>query len=132
MSVHTNQVASVLRRAVQDIISRGLSDPRVRGMISITDVRLSDDLADATIFVSVLPKDRAELTMHGLKHAVPHIRGELGNRVQMRRVPRLSFKLDDSLKREAQILASIRETGVDEDDAEPGSEEHSTPEENAT
>ncbi len=107
MTVHNDQVASVLRRAVQEIISRGLNDPRVRGMISVTRVRLSDDMADATVFVSVLPVEHADLTMHGLKHAGRHIRYELSGQLKMRRVPRLSFSLDDTLKKEAGVIAAI-------------------------
>jgi ribosome-binding factor A len=109
MSLHTDQVASVLRRAVQQVITRGLNDPRVRGLISVTKVHVSGDLADATVSVSVMPAEQAELTLHGLRHAARHIRTEVGRSVQMRRVPRLSFKLDESLKNEARVIAAINE-----------------------
>jgi ribosome-binding factor A len=109
MSLHTDQVASVLHRAVQQVITRGLNDPRVRGLISVTKVQVSGDLADATVSVSVMPAERAELTLHGLRHAARYIRTEVGRSVRMRRVPRLSFKLDASLKKEAQVIAAINE-----------------------
>jgi ribosome-binding factor A len=99
----------VLRRAVQQVISRGLNDPRVQGLISVTQVQVSDDLADATVLVSVMPAERAELTVHGLRHAARHIRTEVGRSVRMRRVPRLSFRLDESLKKESRIIAAINE-----------------------
>ena len=107
MSVHNDQIASVLRRTVQEIISRGLNDPRVRGMISVTQVKVTDDLRTATAFVSVLPAEHAELTVHGLRHAAQHIRTEIGRKVRMRRMPQLVFKIDESLKREAQVFAAI-------------------------
>ena len=101
--------ASVLRRAIQQVLSRGLNDPRVQGLVSVTRVQVSDDLSDATVSVSVMPAERAELTMHGLRHAARHIRTEVGRSVKMRRVPRFSFRLDESLKKEAQIIAAIDE-----------------------
>lgn len=132
MSVHTEQVASVLTRAVQDVLMRGLNDPRVRGLISVTGVKVSDDLANATVMISVLPADQAELTMHGIRHAARHIRREVGNRVRMRRVPQLSFKLDRSLKRQSEVLAAIDAAMRDEhhrtDDAgQPPPTEESAP-----
>lgn len=107
MSRHRDQVASVLARAVQGVLSRGLNDPRVRGLASVTRVDVSPDFANAVILVSVMPEEHASRTVHGLRHAAPHIRSEVGKRVRMRRVPHLTFKLDESLKRESRILAAI-------------------------
>jgi len=109
MTMHLNQAASVLQRAIQQIISRGLNDPRVRGMISVTGVKVSEDLARATVSISVLPAEQAELTVRGLQHAAAHIRYQLGKAVRMRRVPHLTFKLDEALKKEARIIAAINE-----------------------
>ena len=107
MSVHGSQVASVIQRAMQRILARGLSDPRVRGLISVTDVKVSDDGAHATILVSVLPEHHAELTLHGLRHAAGHIRTLLGREVQVRRLPRLAFRLDKSIKKQAEVLTAL-------------------------
>ncbi len=97
----------------------------------MTRVRLSDDMADATVFVSVLPVEHADLTMHGLRHAGRHIRYELSEHVKMRRVPRLSFSLDNTLKKEAGVIAAINRSvredekegrGIDEDHEKRGTE----------
>jgi ribosome-binding factor A len=104
---HSDQVESVLTRAVQEVLSRGLNDPRVRGMVSVTGIVLSADGRDATVMISVLPAEHAKNTMHGLRHAQQHIRTEAGKRVRIRRMPRLEFKLDQSLKVEAEVLAAI-------------------------
>ena len=77
MTVRNVQVASIIQRAVQVLLTRGLSDPRVRGLVSVTRVSVTPDLAQATVFVSVIPNTRAELTMHGLRHAAKHIRSAL-------------------------------------------------------
>jgi ribosome-binding factor A len=107
MSVRADQIAAALRRGVQDVITRGLSDPRIRGLVSVTRVALTSDLADAVVYVSVLPDDAAELTLHGLRHAAPFFRTELARRVPMRRIPRIEFRIDRSLKKEAEVLAAL-------------------------
>ncbi len=107
MNQHQEQVGSTLRRAIQDVLSRGLQDPRVQGLISVTSVQLSADQSEATVKVSVMPEDRADLTLHGLRHAARHLQSQVAKRVKMRRVPRLSFRLDQSIKKEAAIHAAI-------------------------
>lgn len=103
----TQQVAGEVRRAVQEIISKGLSDPRVRGLITVTEVTLSDDLRSATIMVSVMPEEHEELTMHGLRAASRYIRREAGELVAMARLPDLAFKGDKRFKRQAAVLDAI-------------------------
>lgn len=107
MTLHTQQVASVIQRAVQAVLTRGLNDPRVRGLISVTQVKVSADLAEARVFVSIVPAEHAELAMHGLRNAARHVRHEISSTVKLRRVPRISFHLDESLKKEADVLAAI-------------------------
>jgi len=109
MSVHKEKTVSVLSRAIQSVLSRGLNDPRVRGMMTVTDVKVSDDMANATVMVSVFPEEAAELTVHGLCHAAQHIRTEVGNSVRIRRMPHLTFKVDRRLKRESSVLSAINE-----------------------
>jgi ribosome-binding factor A len=99
-----------LRRAVQDVIARGLQDPRVSGMITVTDVRLTDQLDRAVVSVSVFPAEREDLTLHGLRAAAAHIRREAGRFMHAPRggrLPALEFKLDRSLKRQAEVLGAL-------------------------
>lgn len=108
MSRRSEQLASNLREAVQEVINRGFHDPRISGLITITSVRLSDDLVDATLTVSVLPHEREDLTFHGLRDAIPFIRKEIGKKIDSKRLPRLSFKLDSSLKHQLGVLEALR------------------------
>jgi len=109
MSHRTEQITSTIQRAVQTVISRGLNDPRVRGLVSVTKVVVDDDLAKATVFISVMPAERGELTMHGLRAATKRIRRDVGGVIRLRRVPRLSFRLDDSIKRQSELEQSLKE-----------------------
>ncbi|MCH2135028.1 MAG: 30S ribosome-binding factor RbfA [Phycisphaerales bacterium] len=115
----------VLQRALQKRLAKGLADPRVRGLISVTRTSLSPDRADARVWISVLPEAHAQLTLHGLQAAAAKIRKELGETVRMRRLPRLHFLLDDSIKKEAQVLRAIDEGRARDRDA--GTNEETTP-----
>jgi ribosome-binding factor A len=108
MSTRTEKIGSVLHHAIQNVITRGLNDPRVRGLISVTKIEVAPDLADAQVYVSVLPAERSELTMHGLRGAAGHIQRAVAPAVAAKRMPRLHFRLDDSLKKQATLDAALR------------------------
>lgn len=108
MSVRLKQIASSLRAAVQERIIRGLNDPRVRGLVSITNVDVAPDLSEAYVSVSVLPGEHAGLTLRGLESAAGHLRGEIGRSLGLRTMPRLVFRLDETLKKMAAIDAALR------------------------
>ena len=109
MSFRPDQVASSIRRAVQSELGRGLHDPRVRGLISVTKVSVDRDLSNATVLVSVLPAKHASLTLQGLQHAAARIRARVGKAVRMRHVPSLSFQLDETIKKQAEFDAALAE-----------------------
>lgn len=104
MSRRQDQFAAVLREAVQEVIEKGLNDPRVQGMITVTGVRVSPDLADAFVSISVLPEEKQTLTMHGLKAGTAYIWREVGKLVDSRRLPKLFFEVDSSTKTQARVL----------------------------
>ncbi|MGD9691853.1 MAG: 30S ribosome-binding factor RbfA [Phycisphaerales bacterium] len=107
MSRKSDQVAAALKRAVQDVIARRLADPRLSGLITITEARVSPDGAQATFLVSVFPHDREKLVLQALEHSVEHIRHEAGNLIQIRRMPKFTFRLDESLKKQGETFAAI-------------------------
>ena len=104
------QVAGEIRRAVQAEIARGLNDPRVQGLVSVTDVELTPDLAQARIKVSVLPEQKASLTLSGLRAAAGFLRRRVMDETRIGRVPTLVFEVDERFKREAALDSAIRST----------------------
>jgi ribosome-binding factor A len=100
-------VASTIQQAVQQVLAKGLADPRVDGLITVTKVTVSDDLKAATVWVSVLPQERQKLVVHGLSHAAAHIRRQVGDLVSLKQMPTVSFRLDESLKREAEVYRAL-------------------------
>lgn len=117
MSRRQEQFSSVLRNAIQAVIDRGIQDPRISGMITVTEVRVSEDFADATILISVLPADRQELTLHGIRSATMHIRREAGKNVDSRKLPRFHFDLDSRTKKQAAVIDALLKV---QDDRERG------------
>lgn len=110
MSQHRlEQVASTLQRALAGALARGLSDPRVRGMVSVTRVEVSPDLRHASVFVTVMPQEHEKLTLEGLKAAAIHLHTVIKPQLQMRIVPHLHFKTDTQLKKEMSVLQAIGE-----------------------
>lgn len=122
MSRRADQVSSVLRRAIQSVLVEGLSDPRLDAMITITGVRVSGDLQEAVVSVSVAPEEKAELALHGLRAASGFIRRQAGERVAIHRPPRLVFKLDKAYRKQQEVLAAIAE--VARERSEPADHPH--------
>lgn len=107
MSRRTQQVSSLLERAIQDVISRGLHDPRISGLITVTGVDVASDMTKATVNFTVIPEERESLTWHGLQGAAGYIRRQVGEMVRMRRVPDLTFRIDANAKEQAAVLGAI-------------------------
>ncbi|MFN0131801.1 MAG: ribosome-binding factor A [Phycisphaerales bacterium] len=106
-SKSNDQLAARLQTALQTLIARGLQDPRVSGLVTITDVTVTPDGAYADIAVSVLPADRQDLCLHGLKSASRHLRHEISNAIRDRRLPEFRFRLDQGPKKQAGVIEAL-------------------------
>ncbi|MEZ6232570.1 MAG: 30S ribosome-binding factor RbfA [Phycisphaerales bacterium] len=104
-----DRLSHALRTAVQEVLGRGLADPRARGLITVTEVEVSPDARNATVYVSVFPEDRVTLTMHALRDAEGFVRREAADLVRTRTMPVLTFKFDDRIKKEAAVLRAINQ-----------------------
>lgn len=101
------QLSSVIHRAVQTIIARGLADPRLEAMITVTSVKVTEDRQTAVVNVSVLPEKHESRVIHALRDAARHIRRQAGDLVEIHRLPDLAFKLDRSAKQQAELLDAM-------------------------
>jgi len=101
------RVASTIQRALQEALARGLADPRIQGVVTISDVRVSADLRHATVRVSVYPEEEETLTMHGLRSAARHLQHAISDKLELRRTPELRFELDRGLKAQAAVLRAL-------------------------
>ncbi|PWM43025.1 MAG: 30S ribosome-binding factor RbfA [Clostridiales bacterium] len=96
------RVNEEVKRALSNII-REIKDPRVPSLISVAAAKVSADLKYATIYVSVLGTYDEKELMKGLKAAKGFLRKRLGEVMQMRAVPELTFEIDRSAETGARI-----------------------------
>lgn len=103
----TARVNEVIRETLADELER-LSDPRL-GLVTITGVKVSPDLRDATVFYSVLgPAEQHDDTREALRSAGSHLRAELGRQVRLKYLPRLAFREDPAIEQGQRIEEIIR------------------------
>ncbi len=121
-SYRADQVGEQVREEIMSIIRRDLKDPRI-GFVSITAVRMSPDLRQARVHVSVLGNpDEQKASIRGLISAKGLIRHELGRRLQnLKFSPELRFELDSSIEYSVHISELLKEVlppnGTDQEQA---------------
>ena len=114
MSARTRKVESRIREIVGEEVAT-LSDPRLRGLVTVTGVRVSPDLANATVFYSVLSGESAEEAQEGLQSAAGRIQAALAAQTRLKRTPRLRFEPDPVVERANRIESALREVRSDDD-----------------
>jgi ribosome-binding factor A len=114
-SIRQLKVASQIQRLVAMILLRDVADPRIDGLVSVTRVQTTPDLREARVFISVLGGARTPATvLVGIASAARRIQTEVAKNLALRYAPRLSFHLDESLKKQAEILRQIDEAVRDQ------------------
>ncbi|HLH60281.1 MAG TPA: 30S ribosome-binding factor RbfA [Ktedonobacteraceae bacterium] len=115
------KLGELIALELSDLLRTRMKDPRV-GFASITRVEVSGDLRHAKVFVSVLgSENEQEDTIRALKHATGFLRHELASRLTLRYMPELVFKLDISIQEGARILELIRESEMEHQRVNDGS-----------
>jgi ribosome-binding factor A len=109
-SYRADQVGAQVQEEIMSIIRRDLKDPRI-GFVSITAVRMSPDLRQARVRVSVLGNpDQQKASIQGLVSAKGLIRHELGRRLEnLKFSPELRFELDPSIEYSVHINKLLKE-----------------------
>jgi ribosome-binding factor A len=89
------RMSARIKQIVASMIDTQIKDPRL-GMVTITDVRLTGDLHDATVFYTVLgDAEVREASARALASANGLIRSEVGRLIGVRYTPSLTFVLDE-------------------------------------
>lgn len=116
----TRRVEEQLRRDLAELIQHEIKEPGL-GLLSITEVKVSPDLSVAQVYISIIQDDSAtiEYTLETLNSYAGKVRGLLGKRMRIRRVPQLSFIYDDLVKKSNQ-LDQIIDRAVAEDRKKSG------------
>ena len=108
MSHRRAKVASALRNVVANLIQAELSDPRIRGLVTVTRVVVSPDLRLAKVYVTVLGTEgEQQSSLRALRHGAGHLQSLLKNHLEFRVCPKLDFRLDEELKESLATMALI-------------------------
>ena len=94
------KIAGIIQKDMAEVLQRAATEGGLKGtLISISKVYITSDLSIAKIYVSIFPNDKAADLLEGMKSNEPLIKHELAQRTrnQLRRVPHLTFYIDDSL-----------------------------------
>lgn len=125
------KIARVIKESVSRTIQQRLSDPRLSGLISVTEVDISPDSKNATVYLSILAADEKSQNQSftAICHAAGHIQAQLGHDLTGRSCPHLAFKRDVKVKKTLETLRLIEQVRhefhdepVDDEATEPNEE----------
>lgn len=92
-----SRLPAELKRVISEVIRNNVKDPRISELMSVTDVRVTEDLKFAKVYISVYGD--SEPTLEALKSARGYIRREVGRKIKIRNTPELIFVKDDSIEK---------------------------------
>jgi ribosome-binding factor A len=116
-SVRQLRVGEELRHIIAEIIGRGdLRDPDLAGRsITVSEVRVSPDMRNATVFVLPLGGGEEDLIVAALERAAPYLRGEVGRKLHLKYLPQLNFLRDISFDTAGEIDKLLADPAVARD-----------------
>ena len=123
------RVGEELRHALAQLLRPGeLRDPALRDAnITVTEVRVSPDLKNATAFVMPLAGQNSADIMAGLKRSAPFLRNRIAHSVELRQAPNLVFAFDTAFDSAARIEAVLHRPEVERDLQPPPENDHEPP-----
>ena len=99
----------MLKEEISEIVGYELEDPRVH-TTTVTDVRISDDLRDARVFVMVEgTEDEIQTALTALRHAAPYVRKQVGFSLNLRHAPEIHFVRDTVEEQGARVDKLLNE-----------------------
>ena len=110
----TERLGQLIQGIISSLILEAkIKDPRVTSFISITRVQVSRDLSYADVYVSnINEKANIERSAQGLQSAAGFIQSQLGHSLRIRKIPRLRFHADTSIREGFDLVQKIEELGI--------------------
>ena len=104
------RVAEEFRHELSGILARGIKDPRVTGFVTITGSKMSPDLKEVTVYLSIHAEEEERArTLEGLRAAATYLQREVARSLKLRYTPHLRFVYDESVERGDRIERLLKE-----------------------
>jgi ribosome-binding factor A len=104
------RVGSEFAHELGQVLARGLKDPRITGLVTVTGAKMAPDLRDVTAYVSIMGDEaQKKSTLEGLKAAAPYLQTQVARNLKLRWVPHLHVVFDESIERGDRIDRLLRE-----------------------
>ena len=115
------RVNGLLRQEISNLVASQVNDPRLNGIITITQVRTAPDLRNARVYVSVMGREAVrQEALAGIQSSASYLRRELRNRVSLRYIPFLRFVLDDAMIEADRLMRIIDDLPASEASGDGG------------
>lgn len=97
-TVRQNKIEQVIQQEISGVLQRNAREYCLGAMVSVTVVRITPDLSLARTYLSIFAGPSKEEVLSEIREHKGQIKSELGKRLKnMRKMPELDFKIDDSL-----------------------------------
>jgi ribosome-binding factor A len=123
------RVSEKLRHALSEVLQRSnFGDPDLENanLMTVSEVRMSPDLKNATAYVSCLDDSKEAALIQGLNRIAPQIKGEIGRSAELRFTPRIRFVSDTSFDYARNIDALMHDEKFQRDVNAPDTDEDET------
>ena len=108
------RVADIIREEISQIVGYELEDPRLT-MVTVTDVRLSENRRDAHVFVTVAGNEEEHrLALNALRHAAPYVRKQLSLSLNLPRTPEIHFVRDTVEEHAARVDGLLQQLALEQ------------------
>ncbi len=108
MGFKINKVENILLKEISYLLATEIKDKNIK-FVTVTAVKLNNDLSQAKVYVTVLNDDKREETMEALNHARKFIRSKLHEKIDMRQIPEILFIYDQSIAEGNKIEKIIKD-----------------------
>ena len=107
------KAAEAIREVVSMAILTELRDPRVQN-VTVTGVDVAPDMKSAKVLVSIMADEgRQQLCLRGLKHSAGFLQSKIAKRIDTRYTPRLSFEIDEGVKKSLEVSRILQELATE-------------------
>jgi len=111
------RLAHLIQKEINTILQKQIKNPQM-GFVTITEVKVTDDLQHAKVYFTVYGSDEERLTTEKLlKKITPFVRYHIGQRIRLRYTPEIVFYYDKTIERAARIEELLNKIHQEKDNA---------------